>query len=143
MIDFINLSYKLEKLREYVSYLKDYQKHTIEELKNNHTLQGAVLHYLQLVIECVLDIGELLISELKLRKPEEGREVLKILAENKIIPEDFAERFAPIAGFRNILVHEYANVDLGKVYAHLQNDLKDFDFYSKCIAQYISSKKKL
>jgi uncharacterized protein YutE (UPF0331/DUF86 family) len=141
MIKYVNLNPKLEKLQEYSSYLRIYQKHTIEELKKDHTLQGAVLHYLQLAIECVIDIGELLISELKLRKPEEAREVIKILAENKIIPDDFAERFAAVAGFRNILVHEYTDVDLNKVYAHLQKDLQDFDFYAKCITQYITSKK--
>lgn len=137
MIKYVNLNPKLEKLREYSSYLRSYQKHTIEELKKDHTLQGAVLHYLQLTIECVIDIGELLISELKLRKPEESREVIKILAENKIIPDDFAKRFAAVAGFRNILVHEYADVDLNRVYTHLQKDLQDFDFYAKCIARHI------
>lgn len=141
MINYVNFNPKLEKLQEYLFYLKDYQKHTIEELKKDHTLYGAVLHYLQLVIECVIDIGELLISELKLPKPEEARGVIKILAENKIIPDDFAGRFASVAGFRNILVHEYADVDLSKVYNHLQNDLRDFDFYAKCITQYIKSKK--
>ncbi len=142
MIKYVNLNPKLEKLQEYLAYLRNYQKHKIEELKKDHTLQGAVLHYLQLTIECVIDIGELLISELKLRKPEEAREVIKILAENKIIPDDFAERFASVAGLRNILVHEYADVDLNKVYDHLQNDLRDFDFYARRITQYITSASK-
>jgi len=137
MISYVNINPKLEKLQQYVGYLKNYRKHTIEDLRKNYTLRGAVLHYLQLSIECVIDIGELLISELKLRKPEEAREVIKILAENKIIPDDFAERFAPVASFRNILVHEYAGVDLNKVYSHLRNDLEDFDFYAKCIASFI------
>ncbi|MBU4343205.1 MAG: DUF86 domain-containing protein [Candidatus Omnitrophica bacterium] len=143
MINYVNFNPKLEKLQEYVSYLKDYQAHTLKELKKDHTLQGAVLHYLQLAIECAFDIGELLISELRLRKPEEAREVINILGENKIIPDDFAKRFAPVAGFRNILVHEYADVDLNKVYNHLQNDLQDFDFYAKCIAKYIKSRNKM
>lgn len=137
MIDYITINPKLEKLREYAGYLKEYQTHTIEELKKDHTLQGAVFHYLQLAIECVLDIGEMLISGLKLRKPEEAREVIKILAENKIIPDDFAQRFAPIAGFRNILVHEYAEIDLNKVYKHLQKNLQDFDFYARKVTQFL------
>ncbi|MDP2924638.1 MAG: DUF86 domain-containing protein [Candidatus Omnitrophota bacterium] len=141
MINAANFNSKLEKLQEYVGYLKDYRKRAIEELKRDHTFQGAVLRYLQLAIECVIDMGELLISELKLRKPAEVREVIKILAENKIIPDNFAKRFASVAGFRNILVHEYTDIDLNKVYNHLQNDLRDFDFYAKCIAQYIKLKR--
>ena len=139
MINYISFNPKLEKLQEYISYLKGYQKHSVEELEKDHTLQGAVLHYLQLAIECAIDIGELLISELKLRKPEESREVIKILAENGILQDDFAERFASVAGFRNILVHEYAKVDLDRVYNYLQNNLQDFDFYAKSITKYIKN----
>ncbi len=139
MIDYVIINPKLKKLQEYVGYLKEYQRHTVEELKKDYTLQGAVFHYLQLAIECVIDIGEILISTLKLRKPEEAREVIKILAENKILPDDFAQRFAPIAGFRNILVHEYAEIDLNKVHRHLRNDLKDFDFYARKITQFLQA----
>lgn len=142
MISYENLNYKLEKLREYIGYLKNYQKYTIEEIKKDYTLQGAVLHYLQLSIECVIDMGEMIISELKLSKPDGVREIFKILSENEIIPAAFAERFAPVAGFRNILVHEYAVVDLDKVHNHLQNDLKDFDSYAKYIARFAVSQEK-
>lgn len=136
-MDYKILSPKLEKLQEYVTYLKDYQKHSLEELKRDHTLQGAVLHYLQLAIETVLDIGEMLISGLRLRKPEEAREILLILAENNIIPKDFANSFMPISGLRNILVHEYAKIDLGKIYDYIQDKLSDFDLYARKIAQFV------
>lgn len=141
MIDYTDISSKLEKLQEYMGYLKEYQNKTLKELKSDHTLQGAVLHYLQLTIECAIDVGELLISALKLRKPEEAREVIFILAENKIIPDEFAKSFAAVAGFRNILVHEYTKVDLDKVYYYLQKKLNDFDYYAKSVANFVKSQK--
>jgi uncharacterized protein YutE (UPF0331/DUF86 family) len=137
MMDYRIITPKLEKLQEYVTYLKGYQKHRLEDVKKDHTLQGAILHYLQLAIECVLDIGEMLISGLRLKKPEQVREVLIILAENNIIPKDFAKNFSPIAGLRNILVHDYVDVDMDKVYGYLKNKLVDFDLYARKIAQYI------
>lgn len=142
MITYVNLNPKLEKLREYVVYLKGYQKYTVAELEKDHTLQGAVLHYLQLAIECVIDIGEMIISELKLRKPEEAREVIKILSEHKIVSVQFAKRFSPAVGFHNILVHEYVDVDLKRVYRYLQHDLGDFDFFARAIAKFAVKKAK-
>jgi uncharacterized protein YutE (UPF0331/DUF86 family) len=136
-MDYRIITPKLEKLQEYVTYLKGYQEHRLEDIKKDHTLQGAIFHYLQLAIECVLDIGEMLISGLKLKKPEQVREVLIILAENDIIPKDFAKSFSPIAGLRNILVHDYVDVDMDKVYGYLKNRLVDFDLYARKIAQYI------
>ena len=139
MISRISINHKLEKLREYTGYLKNYQKHSLTEIQQDHTLQGALLHYLQLSIESVLDTAELVISEKKLRKPQEAREALSILGEQHILPEDFAAKLMPMASFRNILVHEYAEVDLARVHHFLQHNLTDFDTYAKHIAAFLTS----
>jgi uncharacterized protein YutE (UPF0331/DUF86 family) len=131
---------KLETLREYVGYLKGYQRFTSDDLKRDHTLRGAVERYLHLAVESVLDIAEMMIAEFGLRKPEEYRECIDILGEVGILPDEFAYRFAPVAGFRNILVHEYARVDLAEVHRHLQNDLGDFEEYARHVAMYLEKK---
>ena len=41
-------------------------------------------------------------------------------------PPEFAERLAPLAGFRNVLAHQYLGVDWDEVYSHLQK-LDDLD----------------
>jgi uncharacterized protein YutE (UPF0331/DUF86 family) len=132
------ISRKLDRLREYAGYLKNYRRFTIDDLKNDPTLRGAVERYLHLSAECVIDIAEIMISELGLRKPEEYRESIDILGEAGIIPDEFAYYFAPVAGFRNILVHEYAKIDLEEVHRHLQKDLEDFEKFSKYIIDYLS-----
>jgi len=132
------VSRKLESLQEYVGYLKGYQKCTVEVLKRDPTLRGAVERYLHLSAECVIDIAEIMISELGLRKPEEYRESIDILGEAGIIPDKFAYYFSPVAGFRNILVHEYAKIDLTEVHRHLQKDLDDFEKFAKYIIEYLN-----
>ncbi|GBE00507.1 hypothetical protein BMS3Abin07_02558 [bacterium BMS3Abin07] len=133
------VSNKLENLREYVGYLRGYRSCTIDELKRDHTLKGAVERYLQLSAECVIDIAEIMISELGLRKPEEYKESIDILGEAGVIPNDFAYYFSPLAGFRNILVHEYTKVDLSEVHRHLQKDLDDFEKFSRYIIDYLNN----
>ena len=133
-----NILQKLEFLRKYVGYLKEYQGCALKNLQKDHTLRGAVERYFQLAIECVVDIAEIIISDLKIERPEEYREAIDKLGEKGILPDDFAYYFAPIAGFRNILVHEYIKVDLKEVYRHLQKDLLDFDRFARYIADYLS-----
>lgn len=132
------VSRKLESLREYTGYLKDYQNRTIDDLMKDPTLRGAVERYLHLCAECVIDIAEIMISELELRKPEEYKESINILGEAGIIPDEFAYHFSPVAGFRNILVHEYAKIDLVEVHRHLQEDIGDFGKFSKYIVEYLN-----
>lgn len=132
---------KLEKLKEYAGYLKSYQKYTLDDLTKDHVLRGAVERYLHLSAECVIDIAEIMIAELGLRKPEEYREAIEILGESGILPDEFAYHFAPIAGFRNILVHEYTRIDLEEVYRHLQQDLVDLEKFTEYIIEYLQGLK--
>ena len=140
MIVKISVETKLSKLKEYTGYLKTCKKYSLKQIKEDHILQGAVLHYLQLSIESMLDIGELVISELRLPRPEIGRDVFFILAKSKIFSLRFAEKIASMVGMRNIIVHEYDDVDLPKVYDCLQNNLEDFATFAKHVAQFMQRK---
>ncbi|WP_235551420.1 DUF86 domain-containing protein [Neomoorella thermoacetica] len=42
-----------------------------------------------------------------------------------------------MAGFRNILVHEYGKIDLKKVADIMNNHLNDFRQYARYIVQYL------
>lgn len=106
-------------------------------MKEDPTLRGAVERYLSLALECVFDVGEMIISLEGLRKPESYREVIEILGEGKILSKRFVEKFAPAGGFRNVLVHGYAKVDVKKVYKFLQENLMDFEDFAKQVARYL------
>jgi len=128
---------KLEMLGDYVTLLKDYQKRNFEEVKKNPTLRGAIERYLSMALECAFDVGEMVISLEGLRKPESYREVIEILGERGILSQKFVQKFAPAGGFRNILIHGYAKVDVKKVYNFLQENLIDFEDFAKQIARYL------
>lgn len=50
------------------------------------------------------------------------------MGELKVLPSDFARNLAPLAGFRNILAHEYLVVDWDHVFEklHQTDDLVHF-----------------
>jgi uncharacterized protein YutE (UPF0331/DUF86 family) len=61
-------------------------------------------------------------------KPADYHEAFLRMSELGVLPAEFARKLAPIAGFRNILVHEYIGVDWNEVYSNLQktHDLVQF-----------------
>lgn len=134
------INFKLEQLGEYVGILREYQQYNIEEIRNNRTLRGAIERYMEISLACMIDICEMIISSEKLRRPDTYREVILILGEHEILPEEFAKKLAPAAGFRNVLVHMYADIDLGKLYSHLQNDIDDLELFAEYIAKYLISR---
>ncbi|RLG57526.1 MAG: DUF86 domain-containing protein [Candidatus Hydrothermarchaeota archaeon] len=130
---------KIDMLKKYVDLLKNYKYASVKDLEKDPTLRGAVERYLQVAIECCLDIGEMIISVKGFKKPESYREVIEILGKEGVLPKEFANKFAPAASFRNILVHAYAEVDVEKLYEFLQENVEDFEIFAKYIAEYLEN----
>ena len=114
---------RLERLRGYVKTLKVIQVYDLERFKNDVFVHATAERYLQLAIECLLDIGNHIIADQGFRKPDTYAEVLEILAENKTIPKSLFRELEGMAAFRNVLVHDYLRLDLDKVYSILHEKL--------------------
>lgn len=127
---------RIDKLRGFVEDLKEYQGTTAEQLEADRKLSAVVDRLLELACESVLDISRLVVTDQRLRIPEDSKGYLLALGKAGILKEEFTEKFAPIAGFRNILVHMYLDIDYSKVAEYLNNKLGDFEEFSKQIAGY-------
>ena len=140
MIDAEIIQKRLEKLRQYVSLLQKLSKQPLNRFLSDPFVQGNVERYLQLSIQVSLDIGNHILAEIETRAPEEYRDIFIFLGENKVLPVELARKMAPLAGLRNILVHDYLEIDLGRIYEFLENDLSDFIEFAKQISKYVFGK---
>ncbi len=92
---------------------------------------------MQLCIEALLDIGNHIIADLKLGKVEQYSNVPVILKQNGFITEEQKKLFLRMVGMRNILVHEYLEIDLNIIYDIIQNHLDDLEGIMKAYAKRI------
>lgn len=128
---------RLERMREYLGYLKALRKYPYRKFANDPFVRGSAERYLHLGIECCLDMGNHLIADRQLRRAQDYKEVFLILGEAKIIPKDFSKKIAPMGGFRNILVHDYLKVDPRKVYDILKKQLPDLERFTRLMAKFL------
>ena len=112
----------------------DYQRFAKEKL-----IYRSVERTLQIAIEACLDIGQRIIAEEGFRAPENYRDVFAVLNEAGILPDDLLPALSNMVGFRNLIVHDYARVDLAAVYGILQGHLGDFDRFARAITEYIDA----
>lgn len=119
--------------------LRELAKEKKDDFLSNYKIYGLAERYLQLAIECLLDIGNHIIASLELKKPEKLQDIILILGENSILPTQFAKKVAKMAGFRNILVHGYSDIDEALVYESLTQDLTDFEDFIKYILKFIEN----
>ena len=84
-----------------------------------------VEHTLQIAIQAALDVASHIVSDDRLGEPETNRALFDLLARAGKLPADLAATLRDMAGFRNVIVHGYQDVDLAVVEDVLRNHLGD------------------
>lgn len=117
---------RLDRLEGYLKTLDAVLKYDLQRFKEDPFIHGTAERYLHLTIECLLDIGSHVIADRGFRKPETYSEILEVLAENGIISRELGKEMAGMAGFRNVLVHDYLRLDLDKVHEVMKKHIRHF-----------------
>lgn len=134
------LTEKISRLGEYLEYLEELKNCSLEDYVSDYKIRGASERFMQLAIESIIDVGNEIISVLKLKRAERYRDIPVILAKNRIITEDLAEEISQMIGFRNILVHDYASIDIRLEHRFLQTRLVDFYEFKEQIIEWLKTR---
>jgi len=121
------LAKRLARIETCVADLRRYARP--ERLAEDVVERGFVEHTLQLAIQSVLDAAAHVITAERLGEPENRHRYFDILTRHGWVTADLAARMKSMVGFRNILVHEYEDVDLAivrDVVEHRLGDLLEF-----------------
>jgi len=101
----------LRALASYLEKLESFRRFSREEFVKEDAVHDLAERYFHLAVESVLDIGNHLIADRG--PPKAYKDIFVILSEAQIIPEPLARKLEKWAGFRNILVHNYLEIDHG------------------------------
>jgi uncharacterized protein YutE (UPF0331/DUF86 family) len=118
---------KLAQIETYVSDLRRLGKPAA--LDHDLRERRFIEHTLQLAIQAALDVASHVVSDERLGEPVTNRELFTLLARAGHLPQELTEPLRNMAGFRNVLVHGYDDVDLAivrDVLAHRLDDLLAF-----------------
>ncbi|PUU91453.1 type VII toxin-antitoxin system HepT family RNase toxin [Halanaerobium sp.] len=136
MVDAEVVRNKLEHLEEYINDLEEYQDLSLERLTGDKVLFRFLERTIHLAVESVLDIGSHIISDQRLGNPKFNSEIIEILAENKIIKEN-VDSYIKMAKFRNVIVHDYAEIDPEILLMIIKENLSDLKAIFRWYKEYI------
>ena len=129
----------MDELHERLSRLEALRNKSRSDFDNDAFLRDIVERNLEIAAQCCIDISNRIISLEKAKKPHDYYEAIIRLGELNILPEEFARNLAPIAGFRNILVHEYLGLNWDEVYKNLQ-EMDDMVRFAELVRQWVLRK---
>jgi uncharacterized protein YutE (UPF0331/DUF86 family) len=118
--------------------LRAHQACSREELAVDRDRRWIVERGLQLCAQNALDIATHLAAGSGRDVPDYATAIDR-LAELGILPPEFAARFRGVAGFRNVIVHGYLDVDLAVVHRLLHSGLDDFVAFARHVSRHLES----
>lgn len=104
-----------------------------KEIESDVREQRFVEHTLQIAIQAALDVASHVVSDDRLGEPASYRELFDLLQKADYIPAELARELEKMAGFRNVLVRGYDDVDLAIVRDIVDNRLSDLSRFADCI----------
>lgn len=136
MVDRYVVQARIGKIREYVALLRKIRGMADERrFISDPLVYGNAERYLQLAIQAVLDVSNHIVADMNLSLPADSKELFVVLARHKVVPARLSKRLISMAGFRNLLVHEYLEIDRRRVYQVLTDDLGDFERFITAVSK--------
>jgi uncharacterized protein YutE (UPF0331/DUF86 family) len=125
---------KFGQLDDFLAILKGVGKTPLNEFLKNKILIGSAKYYLQVSIECCLDVANHIIATERFRAPRDYADSFKVLEENHVLDGNLGMKLGQMAKFRNRLVHLYGEIDDAYVYEFIGKDLQDIEGFKAVIA---------
>ena len=119
--------------------LRKHQGRLVDELQSNREERWVVERGLQLCTQNALDVATHLAASAGRDVPDYATAIDQ-LSDLGVLPAGFAARFRPVAGFRNVIVHGYLDVDLTIVHRLLNDRLDDFAEFARLVSLYLDNR---
>jgi uncharacterized protein YutE (UPF0331/DUF86 family) len=137
LVDPDRVTSKLGSLEANLEGLREKQTASKEAYLTDRDLRDVVERRFEKAIQASLDIASHIVASEGYREPNDYGDLFRILEENGVLSPELADRMVEMAGFRNVLAHEYAGIDDERVYEQLQ-DVTQFDAYAEEVLDVIA-----
>ncbi len=122
---------KIENIERCVQRVKETYHGNEDKLSTDYDIQDIIVLNLQRACESIIDIAMHLIKIKKLGIPKDSKEAFTLLSKANIIPKNLSERLEKMVGFRNVIIHEYTNIDYGIVKNVISKELDSLSIFCK------------
>ncbi|MEM1416076.1 MAG: DUF86 domain-containing protein [Myxococcota bacterium] len=124
---------KLARIEQCVAELRRHAD--VDRLARDVVMQRFVEHTLQIAIQSALDVASHIASSERLGEPATNHALFDLLAKGGWLAPEAVPTLRAMVGFRNIIVHEYDDVDLQVVREVVAEHLDDLLAFVAAIRQ--------
>lgn len=140
MVDKEMVKRKIMMIQNDLSELTRFKDLSLDKITKDYDTHKIVERILELIINEAIDINQHLISESNLGKmPSDFKESFTLLSDIGIYSKEFSQEIGKSVGLRNILVHQYRELDENIFYNSISTCIKEYREYCEYILKYLLS----
>ncbi len=132
---------KLALMRDLLDDLAEIGPSDADALRNNHLIKHATERILSLLVQLSTEINVHASSTILGEAPADYRSSFDCAARAGLIDATLADALAPSAGLRNILIHQYTDIDLEIVAASAKTAQTQYAEYVRQAARYLKARR--
>lgn len=138
MADAEVVSKKLEQIEQYHGELQAKQSLSKQTFLSDVTERRAVERMFENAIQACTDLAKHIATTDFGYQGDASKEAVEILGDNDVIDAETMSTLTDATGFRNILAHEYGDVNPEQVFTYLQNELALYEDFSQQVAAWFT-----
>ncbi|MFA5946091.1 MAG: HepT-like ribonuclease domain-containing protein [Patescibacteria group bacterium] len=133
---------RLDGIRKNIAKLRSLGELPIEKFETGDAFDLAQ-HHLRLALEGVFHLGSHILSRIPGGRAVEYSGIALKLGELGIVDKKFAnEKLVPMAKLRNLLVHQYADINPVRIYGITHDYLGDIELFLKAVGEVVEHPEK-
>ncbi|HLC78286.1 MAG TPA: DUF86 domain-containing protein [Candidatus Nanoarchaeia archaeon] len=118
---------KIRRIIDLLEIIGENLPERYEDFKKSRITRDAVYKEIETAIECVLDICNIINSDLGLGMPETEESILDNLLRKEVLSKQAVQLIKDMKSFRNILVHKYGEIEDEQAFETIGGGLEDFN----------------
>lgn len=132
---------KIKSIQSDLDKLKELQTFTFEQIVSDYIKHKALERITEVIINEAIDINHHIIANSDIKDFSfDYKKSFTILCDMKVLPSDFAQKISLSVGLRNILVHQYRDLDEEIFYASIPDCISQYTQYCQYILDYLTKK---
>src|SRR5699024_2873561 len=121
---------------EHIDYLLEvYEQVSINEITGRLSLERVV----HVLIESIVDVGNMMIDGFIMRDPGSYEDIIDILIDEKVLPTKEEQAYKDLIKLRPMLVNDYLKVDHERLDEQMKTHLATLQLFSSHILTYLEN----
>jgi uncharacterized protein YutE (UPF0331/DUF86 family) len=126
---------KAYKVEHHLRRIKEKREISLDQFLGDLDFQESILFNLQMALQNCIDLAAHIISDEELGIVGSTNEMFYMLEKSGYIERGLSENMVAAVGFRNLIVHEYGQIDLKQVYRIAHHNIDDLEHFVKAIVK--------